>query len=561
MCHGQLITYKIIIMKTIKYILLSAVLIGFTACNKPEDILKDYNIEATEILPELTAGTADFTTYVSLGNSLTAGFTDSALFIAGQENSFPNILSQKFALVGGGTFTQPLMNDNIGGIALGGTQLPGASLGPRLVFGGAELGIIPITTLIGPVVSSTDLVVNNPAGPFNNMGVVGASSFHFIAPGYGNIGNLPSAANPYFVRMTGATPDATIMEMAMAQSPSFVSLWIGANDVLGYSTGGAANGAPTPQPTFDFAMSQIMADLGGAQGIMANIPYITDLPYFTRVPYAALSPSNSAFAAQIPTLNGIFGQLNNVFAYLESQGVPNATERQIVFSQNAASAVVIKDEGLADLSAQITGVLNASPTFPAFVQSFGLPAAAAPIVANLFGIVYGQARQATANDLLVLTSSSVLGTTNTAFAGFLESQGLPPTLAAQFSAEGITLPLEDKWVIVPTEKDEIITAIDGFNATIQAAAATAGFGFVDANAIFQQMAAGGYTDGDFTPTADLVFGGAVSLDGVHPTSRGYALVANEFLKAIDATYGSNFEASGNLVDIGDYPTNYSYTLQ
>lgn len=552
-------------MKNIKYVLLLFVLIGFTACNEPEDVLEDNNIDTTiEVLPELTSGTADFSTYVSLGNSLTAGQTDSALFIAAQENSFPNILSQKFALAGGGAFTQPLMNDNLGGIAVGGIQLPGRSLGPRLVFGGAALGIIPITTLIGPAVSSTDLAVNNPTGPFNNMGVPGASSFHFIAPGYGNIANLSAGlANPYFIRMTGSTPNKTIMEMAMDQSPSFVTLWVGANDVFGYASSGGDStlGSLTPQPTFDFAMSQIMANLGGTQGIVTNIPYITDLPYFTRVPYAALSPANPAFAAQIPTLNGIFGQLNQVFAFLESQGVPNATERQIVFSETQASAVVIVDEGLANLSAQITGVLNASPTFPAFVQSFGLPVEAAPLVANLFGLVYGQARQATTDDLLVLPSSSVIGTVNPNFAAFLGSQGLPPTLAAQFSAEGITLPLEDKWVIVPTEKVEIITAIDGFNATIQAAATNAGFGFVDANDIFQQMAAGGYTDGIFTPTANLVFGGAVSLDGFHPTSRGYALIANGFMKAIDATYGSNFEASGNLVNIGDYPTNYSYTLQ
>jgi hypothetical protein len=195
------------------------------------------------------------------------------------------------------------------------------------------------------------------------------------------------------------------------------------------------------------------------------------------------------------------------------------------------------------------------------VESFGLPAAAAPAVANLFGLVYGQARQATANDLLVLPSSSVIGEVNEDFAAFLGSQGLPPALAGQFSVGGITLPLEDQWVLVPTEIDEIVMAINGFNSTIQASASASGFGLVDVNAIFQQMASVGYTDGDYTLTADLVFGGAVSLDGFHPTSRGYALVANEMMKAIDATYGSNFEASGNLVDLGDFPTNYSPALQ
>ena len=47
--------------------------------------------------------------------------------------------------------------------------------------------------------------------------------------------------------------------------------------------------------------------------------------------------------------------------------------------------------------------------------------------------------------------------------------------------------------------------------------------------------------GNYILTSSLVTGGAFSLDGVHPTARGYALLANEFLKSIDATYGSNFE--------------------
>ena len=543
-------------MKNIKYVLLLFVLIGFTACNEPEDVLEDNNIDTTtEVLPELTAGTADFSTFVSIGNSLTAGYTDNALFIAAQENSFPNTLAQKFALINGGDFIQPLMNDNFGGLALGGTRIAQ----PRLVFGGA--GPVPLESLIGPVTVTTDLAVNNPTGPFNNMGVPGAASFHLIAPGYGNIGNLPSAANPYFVRMTGGTPNATIMEMAVAQAPSFVSLWIGNNDVLGYATGGGANGAPTGQGTFDYALSTIMTSLGGTQGVMANIPYVTTIPYFTTVPHNPLDPSNPAFGPLIPTLNGIFGQINQVFAFLESYGIPNATERQIVFSETSASALVIHDESLMNLSAQISGVLNASPTFPAFVQSFGLPAEAAPLVANLLGLVYGQARQANDGDLLVLPSSSIIGKINEGFAAFLGSQGLPPTLAAQFSAEGVSLPLEDKWVVIPSEQDEIKTAIDGFNSSIQAAASNAGFAFVDANALMQQLDAGGFTDGDFTSTSNLVMGGAFSLDGVHPTARGYALIANQFMKAIDATYGSNFEASGNLVDIGDYPTNYSPALQ
>ena len=328
-------------MKHIKYILLSAVVLGFTACNDVEDVLEangelPENIE----LPALTAGSADFSKFVSIGNSLTSGFTDNALFIAAQENSFPKMLSEKFALVGGGAFTQPLMNDNFGGLLAGGTPVLNSEgnnrFGPRLYFysdsnpecpdltGPKTLGIDPTDSGSVAIGSTTDFVLNNPAGPFNNMGVPGAASFHLIATGYGNIANLAAgSANPYFVRMTGATPNATVLDLALEQSPSFVSLWIGNNDVLGYATSGGdpTLGEITSQGLFDGSVANIISDLEAAnvQGVMANIPYVTTIPHFTTVPYNPLDPNDecTTFGAQVPLLNTTFAALNDAFAFLE----------------------------------------------------------------------------------------------------------------------------------------------------------------------------------------------------------------------------------------------------
>jgi hypothetical protein len=72
-----------------------------------------------------TSGSADFSKYVSIGNSLTAGFSDAALFQSGQVASFPNMLASNFALVGGGEFNIPLMADDLGGLTLGGTPIAG----------------------------------------------------------------------------------------------------------------------------------------------------------------------------------------------------------------------------------------------------------------------------------------------------------------------------------------------------------------------------------------------------------------------------------------------------
>src|SRR5690606_31096945 len=116
-----------------------------------------------------------------------------------------------------------------------------------------------------------------------------------------------------------------------------------------------------------------------------NVPYITNLAHFTTVPHNPLSPTNPAFGPQIPMLNSIFGALNQIFTAIDPS-------RVIVFSETAASAVVIKDESLTNIAPQIAGALNASPTFPAFIAQFGLPPQAAPLVANLLASTYGQAR-------------------------------------------------------------------------------------------------------------------------------------------------------------------------
>ena len=503
-------------------------------------------------LPALSAGSLNLSNYVSLGSSLTAGYTDGALFKASQQLSIPNLLAQKFAKAGGGSFSQPMMNDNNGGLLLAGNMIAG----PRLFFNGA--GPASLLTANPAATPTTDIATNNPSGPFNNMAVPGAKSYHLLAPGYGNISNLAlGLANPYFVRMA-STPNTSVLADAMAQAPTFFSLWIGINDALGYATtGGDGRNPLTELETFDFAYNTLVSSLtsNGAKGIVANIPYLTSLPHFTSVPHNPLDPENPAFGPQIATLNGIFGQLNQVFDFL---GVP---ERKIIFSETENSEVVIRDEILTDLSAQIASVLSQSPTFPLFVQSFGLPAAAAPLVANLLGATYGQAREATSEDLFVLPSSAVIGTVNEDATASLVAQGLPLALAGQFSAEGITLPLADKWVLTPKEQTEINRHIDSYNSTIKSVATAAGLAHLDANAYMQQLATTGITDGQFTVTANLVTGGVFSLDGVHPNPRGYALLSNLMMKTLDAKFGSNFEASGNLLDIGDYPTNFSPAMQ
>ena len=101
---------------TIKF-MIGALAIGMVSCEPEfENSVNDEGF--------YDAGDANFSNYVAVGNSLTAGFADGALYITGQEDSYPNIMAQQFDFVGGGDFTQPLMSDNLGGLLLGGQPIP-----------------------------------------------------------------------------------------------------------------------------------------------------------------------------------------------------------------------------------------------------------------------------------------------------------------------------------------------------------------------------------------------------------------------------------------------------
>ncbi len=483
--------------------ILAFAVILITSCESDE-----WDLPVEEVTP-LTAGTANLSTYVSVGNSLTAGYTDGALFVAGQMTSMPNLLAQQFALLGGGAFTQPMTNDNIGGLLLGGTIIQE----PRLYFNGA-----------GPVrldAMPTNEITAGVPGPYNNMGVPGAKSFHLLANGYGNVAGVATGqASPYYARMASSS-NAAVIEDAVAMNPTFFSLWIGNNDVLSYATSGGAgvdqtgNYDPstygpndiTDPIVFGGTYSALLGALtaNGSQGVAMNVPYVTTIPYFTTVPHNPV-PLDAATAAQ---LNGAFAPYNGGLLAAEAGGLITASERaaRTINFVEGYNAVTMVDEYLTDLGA------------------LGLPSY----------------RHATANDLVVLPASSFIGSV----------VNNDPTLI-----NGVSVPLEDNWVLSANETSEVTAATNAYNGAIAQLVSDSGIAFIDANAIMQEIAAGGIQFDEFNMQSNLVFGMTFSLDGVHPTQRGYAFMANEIMKAIDATYGSNFEEAGALLKAADYTTFY-----
>ncbi len=462
-------------------------------------------------------GSADFSTFVSVGNSLTAGYMDGTVYKSSQENSFPNIMAEKFAFAGGGTFTQPSYDDDVndaGGFLLGGTPLPG--FGTRLVLDASQGRPENLN------ITSTLEVSNLQATAYHNMGIPGAKSFHLGFPGYGNIANLAvGAANPYFVRHA-TTPNATVVGDAVSLNPTFFSLWIGNNDILSYATSGGVGVDQTGNQNvlsygfnditdpgvFAFTYQALIDALtaNGAKGVVATLPDVTSIPYFTTVPYNPV-PLDAGTAAFV---NNAYATYNGGLQFAVGNGLITAEEaaqRTIAFAAGQ-NAVVIVDEDLTNLT------------------GFGIP----------------NYRMTTVNDLLILPSSGFIGTL---------ANPADPT-----SVNGVGVPLADNWVLTSTEVQAVRTARTAYNNAIVAIATANDLAVADMATKLEELVSGLrttdgqiYTNNYFNGTSNSISTVVFSLDGVHPNARGYAIVADEFIRVVNEKYGSDVPR----VTAGYYP--------
>ncbi|MBO6184886.1 MAG: G-D-S-L family lipolytic protein [Chryseobacterium sp.] len=450
----------------------------------------DFDTDVKDIV--VTKGEADFSKYVALGNSLTSGYRDGALYSGGQAESFPSMMAGQMKLAGGGEFKQPMMPNNVGGFnnAIFIDPITNKPLFP------GKLELKMVNGALSPVPNAPAAALDNVAtgGPYQNMGVPGAKVAHLLFPGYGNPTNLAlGAANPYFVRFASSPATSSVVSDALAQNPTFVSLWIGNNDVLGYATSGGDGTNPiTPvdgavgvgfNNTYTALINTVFPTGTTRKGVIANIPNVTSVPFFTRVPSM---PLTNLTDTQVSQLNTAYATYNAGLGQAKSLGAINDAEYQkrlIKFTAGAvANGAVISDKDLT--------------TVP------GLP----------------KYRQTTAKDYILLTASAVL----TPQAG-----------------GGTSVPLEDKLVLTEAETAKVLTATASYNTTIKALAESKGLAFVDANAKMTELnSKSGISWNGVRYTATFVTGGTFSLDGVHLTGRGYAVVANEFIKAINMKYKS-----------------------
>lgn len=394
-----------------------------------------------------SAGEVDFSKYIAIGNSLTAGFADGGLYLEGQKVAYPNLIAEQLRLVGAGAFNAPFFRED---------QLNGS-------------GYLRLKSLVNGqpvmenVIEKLAIRGQNPNGKplytkyteeIHNYGVPGMRMDMAFKEGIGTI-----MGNPFFERLLpDNTPQTyTYFEHATKNNHTFFSFWLGNNDALGYATNGAVENPedPTTHLTSADAFRKFYTDFITAltskeqKGVVATIPDVTSVPYFTTVTRKAL-------------IEGV-------------------------------NAKLPEDNKIKDL----------------YIES-----------------AKGK-RAATDEDLFVLpfSSAGLLGSTTPSNP---YPYGLHPNN-----------PIASRFVLDPDEVIIVKARVKEFNDIIKEVATSKKLAIADAHDFLNKVKSPGVKYNNIDITADFIKGNAFSLDGIHLTPMGNAMIANLFIDAINAQYKSS----------------------
>ncbi|QMU30209.1 SGNH/GDSL hydrolase family protein [Adhaeribacter radiodurans] len=339
------------------------------------------------------------------------------------------------------------------------------------------------TPVLSPVTDKLAIRSQNPTlytkypEEINNLGVPGIRMSDIKMVGYGS-----SQGNPYFERIS-TDPQQTYLARVAASNATFFSCWLGNNDVLGYATAGAFANSITPTDVFTANNSEVINTLtaNGAKGIVATIPDVTGIPFFTTVG---------------PTVKGL----------LASAGVPG----MVALTRNSSARIQFARTDIKDAA-------GGTILFPLTSISY------LPLIGQPTGKYWRDlAKQ-------VVPANPALG-----LLGILLNFQIDTTKVFGLSSGN---PWPSALLLDAVEQKDISDATINFNTILKAKASEKNLAVFDAYTYFNSIQSGMTQNGvPYSPA--FITGNLFSLDGVHLTPRGYAIVANEMIKAINTQYNA-----------------------
>lgn len=261
----------------------------------------------------------DFTRYVALGDSLTAGYASGGLAKFYQEHSYPAILARQFGMA---TFQQPLVSD------------PGIAPVLKLMALAPSPVLAPSGTTPGQPINATY------QGIYNNLGIPGSKTGDLLTK-TGDItklqrGQIDPSTIMYdivlrFPKIPGTNIDGTAVAQAIAAKPTFMTVWIGNNDVLGAALAAVPIDGVTMTPVATFQqqyhtlLATLRAQLPNTKIVVANIPNVTSIPFVTTVkPYVFTAQGQKIYlqADSGPLTDGDYVTLQGASLIAQGYGIP-----------------------------------------------------------------------------------------------------------------------------------------------------------------------------------------------------------------------------------------------
>ena len=240
-----------------------------------------------------------FDRYVSMGNSITAGFQSGGILDSTQRQSYAVLLAQ--------AMRSPVFVPSL--------SRPGCPPPYTNVFTQTRLTYpgLPASTGTTCYLRQTPA---NTAPYISNTAVPGAEVIDIY-----NNHDVTSNANNLTQFILGGLTQVQMMRKAQ---PTFVSLWIGNNDVLGAATNSANAGDSTlvtPVATFQANYNAVLdsiADVNPGGAILLGVANVTAIPFFSAgatyfaikaglVPGAAFPPTFTVSTNCAPVATGIPG--------------------------------------------------------------------------------------------------------------------------------------------------------------------------------------------------------------------------------------------------------------
>ena len=199
------------------------------------------------------------------------------------------------------------------------------------------------------------------------------------------------------------------------------------------------------------------------------------------------------------------------------------------------------DADISGMPASMTSVSDFTTQYTALITELTTKTTAHLVIANIPDVTLVPYLQPAATILAEYSAATgypiatLSGLFGISAGDFVNPEGLGEIAAIVAGSQ--TTPVSDAGVLTAAEAVIVQQRVTDFNTVIAAQAKTAGATLVDIHTLFAELAANGLTVSGYTGTSAFL-GGFFSLDGIHPTNTGYAVVANAFIDAMNAGFGS-----------------------